>query len=297
MGGNTEDVMEKGYRYLAYYTMVVQRGWSDTVQHYQEDKKNLLGNVVTGIISAAVSPFLLYRFGGVNAMSDIKLVFTVVFLSAIAGALGWYLILLAWNIFAAHTKLFREKEDEANKLTWKDIEILPYNFPEGSGLGVGLEIISDKPKMPYSGKYEHAGEYDITRVIPKVVEVFYAGKNEKTEFTLPLYNIGLADNRRVDFILNRRQLRNEITFAIAMSIVNWNEDSAWLTIIEDNTSYKLDEDVEYKLKISIERATMDINTMILEPCFMICDLKYHKSKDGEKKVSLKMSYRTPKYRK
>ena len=164
--------MEVKLHFLQYYLLIWKTGFQDTKEYYQKDRKSLIGNIISAVISAIISPLLLYRFGGADALLNLWLVSTVVLISAIIGAVGWIIVLLLWNVFiVAPVKLYREKEAEANKLTWKDVEFLPYTFPNDSKYGIGLWIINNKPKKIFNITKPSA---NITQIIQND-EVIYQG--------------------------------------------------------------------------------------------------------------------------
>jgi len=81
-------------------------------------------------------------------------------LAGVIGAVGGTIFILLVHRMSAPLILYREKETEANKRSWKDIEIKPYHFPENSGFGVGLEILSDKPR-----------EFHVNQVFCQITEI------------------------------------------------------------------------------------------------------------------------------
>jgi hypothetical protein len=126
---------KKNYQVWKYEKMLWGKAIKDTVALYRTDWRAWLGNLV----SIALTLLALRVLGGPQVMSDQL----TSILAGIIGAVGGTIFILLVHRMSAPLILYREKETEANKRSWTDIEIKPYRFPENSGFGVGLEILSD----------------------------------------------------------------------------------------------------------------------------------------------------------
>lgn len=106
-------------------------------------KLNYKGNWRGWAGSAAAIPLsllALWYFLGQEAMAN---EFYLI-ISGLIGAAGGALVILMLARISAPSKMYREKEIEAHKYTWADIEIAVFNPPDNSSLGMGLEIINNK---------------------------------------------------------------------------------------------------------------------------------------------------------
>ena len=110
-------------------------------------------------------------------------------LIALAGGLGgtltWWFLKLIGNISSAPVKLYREREAEAFRNTWRDIRIETYLFPPEYHIGIGLRIIVNKPV-----RYSDIPNIDVSMGIDARIASIQKGQmpRENLDSKLPLLN-------------------------------------------------------------------------------------------------------------
>jgi len=194
-------------------------------------------------------------------------------------------------IWKTPAKLYITTREETILRTWKDIEVKAYNFPENSGLGVGIAIISHKPLLRYGNNNQV--EYTV-ETSPEIENIKLNGKIIYSKVRLPLFMMGSKSVfKKSSEILNKRQFNNLVT-SVAVSVANWNSEKAWLTDVDEQNDLVLDVDKAYSVVIEMRNSKIEDTQM--EGCAIFCDLHYGKDKTtGEMKVSLENLVREPKF--
>jgi hypothetical protein len=218
--------------------------------------------------------------------------------SVVCGFVAWGVILFLVNLFwKVPAKLYRQKETEANLPSWKDVEIKEFEFPSTSGLGVGLEIISHKPKTEVNGIIQ---DPYINQVMPKLTRI--SNDDEPQSFPPDLSSLlpimqGAITFQKTDIIKSPEQLKRDNQSHNVISVARWNEDEAWIKIGKKGNEGKviLKEGVAYLVEIEIRDAMINTLGKMFYICKISCNLLCHKDKDGSRKVDLKIDHRYPVY--
>jgi hypothetical protein len=230
MGGDSD--MVRKHQIAEYHKMVWRSALSDILAYYRADIRNWLGEIVVALLSGI--GYSVYSYLRSETMID----WLGIFIFFIFGFIGYAVLSFLYRlIWVSPAQTYGKKEAEANLLTWKDVDIKPFDFPQTSGFGVGLEMISHKPKYESSGLII---EHLINEVIPKATIISRTGETEAVQYNLPLL-VGSTTFERQDIVRSREQLKNDGHLTTAISIANWDENRAWVTI------WKKDENIYGKI--------------------------------------------------
>jgi hypothetical protein len=135
MGNNTSS---------EYHKMVWQKAKEETESYFNSDWRSWMGSIITGIATGTFS------FWWTNLLGDTSMIHPLVAIIIIAastlfglaifvvGLWGWNGL---WNIPAT---LYRKKESEANKYTWKDMEIKIAHRSPNDPILVCLDVTNNK---------------------------------------------------------------------------------------------------------------------------------------------------------
>lgn len=272
---------KNSYRMTEYHKMVWQTAKRYTNSYFRKDRWSWFGGLFTGVFTGLVVPYLLYKLGG-YLMPNIWLLILVSIISAVIGFALFVLVVCGVNGFVVvPAKIYRDLELEAIKRTWKDIEFKPFHFPENSGLGIGLEILSDKPV-----------QIRITNVYCQITEMtrsydlIFRGNMQ-----IPLLSI--SSLQRTEEIVNEGQLTNSLS-GQAIAVANDDGSRAWIQKNDATTDTIIEKDILHKLTISIQGNISDVGTM--DWCLIYCDLLYRENKQtGQMEFVLTVTERKPKY--
>jgi hypothetical protein len=264
---------KKNYRVWEYELLLWKKAINDTVKLYRTDWRAWIGNLISIVIALSTLRALV----GVQAMSS--QLTTVI--AGLIGAVGGGLFILIVHRMSAPLILYREKEIEANKRSWRDIEFKPYRFPENSGFEVGLQVISSKPS-----------EFQVTNVYCQITEirrgwdVIFHGNMQ-----LPLLFVPSFERRHE--IINQSQF-TKLVSGEAIAVANDDGTRAWIQENDATTDVTIDRDVVHKLTLSIN-GVLFMNVS-MDGCLIWCDLLYHQNKEnGKMELSLSISEREPRY--
>lgn len=185
--------------------------------------------------------------------------------------------------------IYRNLKAEANKRTFNDVEITPFPFPEGTGFGVGLQIVSDK--TPQSNFYIDGFAGKIIKIVQNGETRYQGSFQGKVNIELPLvYRRGemFSKENKTD-IANRSYSKN---FGSILLVANCNKDQA---IIEKKDEYQditviVDKDNACWITIEMKAKVGDF--LDIEGCSVTCQLAYDKNK---KRFLLSNLVRTPEY--
>lgn len=147
---------------------------------------------------------------------------------------GWGLLCAFATIFlyklaVEFSQKIHSSVTEARKRTFKDIEITPFVFPDGSGFnGVGLNASSFKPI---------SGEYYVNEFIGKIVLISLNG-NEVGRFTFSEgIELPLIVKHGIMFEINRNKI---------MARMNYDKDTSTILFLgEEQNIIKNDGDVSF----------------------------------------------------
>lgn len=269
-----------------YHGLIWKTAINETISYYSTDLRNWIGNLGVAVLTGIAS--IIYSFASGTSEIDWGNILT----SIIAGFLGWAAIMFFYNlIWKIPAELYIETREQSLLRTWKDIELKVYKFPENSGLGVGIAIISHKPLFRYGNNIQR--EYTI-QTFPEIESMKLNGRIVYSRVGLPLLMVGnKAVFKSSSEILNQRQFNNLVS-SVAISVANWNSDRAWLTDLEAQNNLNLEIDKAYSIQIEMRNSILEQTPM--EGCTVFCDLYYSKDKiTGEMKVTLENLVREPRF--
>jgi hypothetical protein len=187
-------------------------------------------------------------------------------------------------------KIYSEIRSEAVRFTFQDVEIKEYKFPRESGYGVGLSLISNKPKNHF-----------ILLLDAKIQNIKHKGKEllenrEKRDGNISiLIGSGYHFEKGSGGVLNK-SAKNSLAKVSVVPLTKFNNDKAYILIgdgddeiieMEDGSTYRIILNFSAKLFIGGQRD--------LEGVGIWCDLVYSKNWLQQKVVSLKIIERTPPY--
>lgn len=102
------------------------------------------------------------------------------------GLICAFLTILVWRLIVETSQKIRRADVEAKRITWRDIEIIQHKFPDGSGYGLGLQIISHKPAPDRN----FGDMYRVRLTEAKVSSIAHHGKGleypGKENYSLPI---------------------------------------------------------------------------------------------------------------
>jgi hypothetical protein len=276
------------YRIPSYHKMIWRAAMGATISYYREDIKNFVGNVVSALITGTVSAIISYLRQGtvIDWLNVIG--------SAVVGFLGWAVLLFLYNLnWKIPAILYRQRETEAFKFTWNDIEVKPFHFPQSFGNGIGLEVISDKNRNVFNNTSQ---EFSI-QVTKLLIEEFGQG----TEIQHPRRELNLLATDLVVFhpttsIQNRRDTLNKENWIkhVVAPLAKWDNEKAWIDTKDGNKDLLLEKNVVY-------RAVVDFNEWSLEDvtskwgCAVWCNLHYFEKEKGKMIVEMEIAKRNPRF--
>jgi len=181
-------------------------------------------------------------------------------------------------------KFYTDQKRETNKLTFKDVEIKKYKFPFGHHIGVGLQLLSNKPQTA-----------SLTNVVAAASITQKGIPINQEVIKLPLLSKSPAGFQPCPGILNRRD-QDKLNELTAIVMANWNENGAWIVEIDGQKRYFLEENVICIVRIAINGELIPpLAGAKLQECLIYCDLLYSKNRKGQKEVSIIRMQRFPEY--
>ena len=275
--------------------MVWKEAHKEAKNYVGTDRRVLAGNIVL----AAVSGFITTRI--VDFWSRTSVIPPIIQAVAIlAGIIFGFFALYCFHLVASAfwfvpAKFYNEERIEAQKRTWKDIEITPFTFPAGSGFGVGLQIISDKPAK---------GVYDVELTEAEIVQIVHNGETYRfgTSYGGSNLDLELVYGRGEMFTReNRKELANRIysnelsTFVV---IARCDGERAYIESLNSGNEQALPFVVDNRnpcwITIEIKSNLGIIEHIPMEGCLITCKLSYDPS---ENKFLISNLTREPKYEK
>jgi len=259
---------------------------------FKDSIKKALGwkELLSLCVSLVVGVVFYWLFIGVDSMKE-EIINFIAFSLIPAGLLS--IGYIVFHIIQTHVNLYRRKEIEANKYTWKDIEIIPYHFDRKSGMGVGLEIISDKSiNNSLNITKEHV---EITHVIQNLVDIAYPNDEHKK----PLYLCLVSGHESIftygGWVRNRNE-KDASNNHTVLPIANWDDNEAWIVSSDgkSNSGINLEKGITCEIVIHM-KAQVNMFDEMLRTCEVFCDLFCDKDKEGHMKVFLELKKRIPDY--
>jgi len=280
----------KPYKIPNYHWFVWKTAAHDIYAYYRADLRNWFSDIFVALLSGIA--YGVYSYLRDEAIVD----WLGVFVLAISGFIGYAILSFLFQlVWITPAKLYRDRETEAYKFTWKDIEIKPYLFPSASGIGIGLEIISDKSRNIFNNT---SREFSI-EVKKLLIEEFGKGMN----VSYPRRDLQLlASFNSVVFhetttIQNRRDLiKEKLITNVVVPIANWDNNHAWIATKDGEKDLLLERDTSYRVVVDFNEWSLeDVNMKY--GCAVWCDLHYVEIRDGQMKVKLDIVKRNPDYEK
>lgn len=291
----------KKWKARKYHNFVWKTAKQDTESYFYSDFRNWIGNIISGIGSAVIIPYILDIWkGGEMTLPFLYQVILALFSGVFGFAVfvvGLYLYNGVWLVPA---KLYRKKESQATLPSWEDIEVKEFEFPPTSGFGVGLEIISHKPEIEYMG---NVNDPYIQDVVPKLSRISKDGVVQN--FPLDNYSSALpivqggTTFERFSHIQSIKDLRRDKRKHNAISIAKYDSERAWITLgtVSNEKIVYLDCGKTHSIEIEIRDARVSPLDVTMNYFGIKCDLLYDTWEDGKKRVSIKVISRYPEYEK
>jgi hypothetical protein len=178
-------------------------------------------------------------------------------------------------------KIYYELKTEANKRSWKDIEIKPFRFPENTGLGIGLEIISYKSK-----------QFTLTQVYCQIFKITHSYDVEyQGNMQIPL--LSLPSFQRTTDITNKNQTNN-LNLGQVIAVAKDDGNRVWIIKNDALTDLTVENNILHKLTIGLDGNLESIGAM--DRCTLYCDLLCSKKDPTSKfELSLTITERLPPY--
>lgn len=259
--------MKNFLSFLRYHGMIWGKSIQETFDHHIKDLSNLIGNILVALISGIT--YAVWSFVQQKTMID----WLGVFVSVLTGFFGWALILLIYNlVWKIPAKLYRKKESEANKYTWKDVEIKRLKHPKDYRPTIALMVTNKKT-------------CDIEKVSVKLIGL---SKNWIPYEQLPLNFYWLTDGSAV---LDNIVLPKNEEGTMLLKLADWSdvEKIAGFSIGRLGTDEKKDEFIPIQIEVgAIYRIKIEwigeINGRILEKYTSDYSFKFDGSKMAFKEI-------------
>lgn len=267
-------MIDKNYRVWAWEWMLWKKAVHDTIAFYKTNKLAVVGNLV-GI---AITLFAVFKLEGIEAMQN-ELTLLRASLWGIVGTTIFYVLT---HRMSAPLVLYRSKEAEAHKFSWKDIEIKEFVFPRNSGFGIGLEVICDK----YLGD---EGYINIPERQTYIVRVSQGGKYilDSATFHIPLLGGANSVYGPFEYIRNRngKTVGTSVDHTV-FPIANWDDNQAWIVLSDgtSNSGIRIERNVVCRVLIIFSG---EINRQQSLDFFQVyCDLEYFQDNNGHMKMKI-----------
>jgi hypothetical protein len=264
-----------------YHKLVWKTARDNAESYFRSDIWAWIGAAIAAVISGGISLYIQYLWNK-TVMIPLWISVLTILGGTVIGLASFVVVLWGWNVFwYMPAKLYREQEKEANKRGWRDIEIKPIRFPANSGLGVGLEILSNKPE-----------QFKINNVCCQINEITHS---YDVEFrgNMPIPLLSIPSFQRTHEIINRSQA-TQLVSGQAIAVAHNDESRAWIQKNDTITDVTIEKDISYKLNISIDGNVLDVGSM--DRCALYCDLLYDKNEQtGKMELQLRVIEREPKY--
>lgn len=238
--------------------------------------KELLYLCISLVVGATI---YLFR-NGINAMND-QIISFIAF--SLAPAILLAFLFVIYHLIQTHPKLYREKQIQANRPTFRDIEIKKHLFDPRENFKVGLEIINKKISAP-GVNYD---DVRISGVEPRLERVDGEGAPGDVQGVLPILFDNFLFWNGGQFLLNTPSV-----LLIAKSDQNtaWIEYKKTFTFEEDIKTIEIKKNTRYKLLIMIA-GNVGIRGWPMEKCRVTLDLFY----SDEKGIEVSNFKREPDY--
>lgn len=280
--------MDKGY-----HKMVWREAHKEAKNYVGTDRRLLAGNIVLAIASGFATTRLLDFWNKTIIIPSIVQIIAIV-VGTLFGFVALYIFHLLLNGFwVIPARLFNEERLEARKRTWKDIDIVPYSFPMGSGFGIGLQITSDKPVR-----------YDVELSKAEIIQIVHAGKTTRYGVAHGGVEVGLQlvyGRGEMFSIENKSELANR-TYSHELStflvVAKVDDQKAYIEILNPNEGqvlvFVVDTLSPAWLTIELQSKLGVLEHIEMERCSIICKLSYDQV---ENKFLISNLTREPKYEK
>lgn len=275
-------------RFYEYYKLTSHLAVVETVQDLFGDSKSLFGDFVISISSGlAYAIWSYYQY-------DMEIDWFGVFVSVLVGFLVWGFILFLINLLGkVPVALYNHEKTSAISFSWEDIEIKPYYFKRGTGVGVGIEFVSDKNERDMVVVGRESAR--ITSVTGNFNRTYYP--NEEHKRPLMLRMLG-GDGEIFQYRGDIRHRHKKDNFSVSvLPVANWDENEAWIVGVRGDGIGKSDVLLERGLRYSVTiRVQGQINSLTpMANCQIVCNLLYAvDEKDGHLKVKLDITHKNPK---
>lgn len=287
----------KKWKARKYHNFVWKTAKQDTEAYFYSDWRNWIGNIISGVGSAVIIPYILDIWKGGEMTLPF---FYQVILALFSGVFGFAVFVVGLylynGIWLVPANLYRKKETEANLPSWSDIEIKEFYFDKTSGWGVGFEIIIYKQEYEYDGRLE---EPYISDVMPKLRRIT-SSENTKDfqndlSSLLPMLQ-GSKNFERMGHIQSEKHLKRDRRQHNVLHLAKWDNEKAWIIVGKKGNENKefLDEEKNYTIEIEIRDANITPGIQ-MHPFTIKCDLLYVKQEDGNKKIVIGEIKRIPEF--
>lgn len=271
----------KEYEPKKYHQLVWKTAKQDTEIYFRSDRWAWIGGAISAVVSAALATYAQYVLT-MASMIPLWISLLIIAVTTILGLASFVVVLWGWNVlWLVPAKKYQELKIEANKRSWRDVEIKPFHFPENNQLGVGLEVVSNKPD-----------QFKITQVYCLIYEITHSYDVEfRGNMQLPL--LSFPSLQRTTEIINKTQT-TKLNSGQIMAVANSDGSKAWIEKNDALTDYAIESNILHKLTIGVDGILEHVGTM--DRCLLYCDLLYKKNEQtGKMELSLKITDRNQQY--
>jgi len=200
-----------------------------------------------------------------------------------------FVCIYIWHLMFVVAKKLHEYRLDATLLTWKDISFQVEKIPPGNGYGLGLKVISHKPKYAHpAGEWR---EYSIT-AIPKIETLQESGDTVRSRIELPTVIMkGKSIFKKSQEFLNIRHFKKENVFTF-IPIADFENERAWITDKDGRNDIFLNYGKRYIAQIEM-RETVIADRHAPDGCAVWCELYFYKNENGQSDLSINILNRVP----
>jgi hypothetical protein len=274
----------KKWKARKYHNFVWKTAKQDTEAYFYSDWRNWIGNIISGVGSAVIIPYILDIWKGREMTLPF---FYQVILALFSGVFGFAVFVvglyLCNGIWLVPANLYRKKEIQAKRPTFRDIEVKIHSFDPRESFKVGLEIINKKTRT-----IDDVNEnLTVFAVEPRLERVDGDGAPGYVQGALPILFENYSYWNGGQFLPNIPSI---------LLIAKSNENTVWIeykktfTFEEDIKRIEISKNTKYKLLIMVA-GSLGMYEWQMEKCKITLDLFY----SDEKGIEINNLIREPDY--
>src|SRR5574341_50627 len=275
------------YRIPEYHKMVWKEANKEAKKIIFSDIRVILGELILAVVSGFATSRVLDSWSDAIAIPPIFQIIAIA-LGTLMGFIALYVFRLLTNgLLIMPAVFYRERETEAWKLTWNDIEIKPFPFPPSFGNAIGLEITSYKNRNIFGGT---SREFSIN-VNKLLIEEFTKGiSTEHPRRNLHFLATDLVRFHETTGIENQRDKGikdNWVKHRVAL-VAQWDDKEAWIVTKDGNKDLLIEKEKPVGIIVTIDSSLEDVQMIGIA---IYCTLRYIENKDGQMIVDLEITKR------